>query len=803
MASQTEVNSPVSEGSDTSAIDYVPKTNADGHNTPSSEDRASIKSNSVSKETAFDEKHAHESTNAKVELVDGGALPGQGTEFDELNGTGQVKFGADGEPIIQNGSDVSRYLVSTRDDGDAALTFRSIVLGTIFTALSSSITMIYIFKPSQQQVSSLFLQLLVYVFGLGWAKLTPDPERFKNRALRSTLRFVNSGQPFRIKEHVVASLIASSGNNGLAGVEAYAVENLFYNKTVSPLLGILGTFSITTCGFVIAGLLRPIAIYPSEMVYWTTLPQVTLFQNLHFKMSDNKSRVKKFLSVIGISAIWEIFPAYIAPWTNGLSVFCLASMGASENTRSVFTNVFGGASSNEGMGILNLSLDWQYITSSYLSYPLKFLGNIWTGTLFGWIIMLALYYSNAWDAKTFPFMSSSLFLESGKRFKQASIIGSDLKVDYEKLAVQGLPKLTATTIVAYLTQNAAIGALITHVAIFYGPSIWRTVKQAHQGKVADPHYQAMRKYKEVPMWWYLILFALALIAGCVANAKGETTLPVWGFIIALLVGSFIAPFSLVLYALFGSGVSTTSISKMIGGAIHPGSPLAVLYFSSWSHQVILLAVNLSNWLKVGQYTKVPHRTMFLTQIYASLLGAAFNYVVMESIVKNQREILLDPIGNATWSGSYIQSFNSSAITWSLAKQVYSLSGPYWIVPMALPIGLGIPLVHWGITKYLPRLRSIPITTPLIILYIGNYSVGNTSYITSTVIVGLLSQFYLRKYKAKWYNENNYLVGAALDGGSQIMIFILSFAVLGAGRPAVPFPTWFGNPDGNPDHCLAS
>lgn len=39
-----------------------------------------------------------------------------------------------------------------------------------------------------------------------------------------------------------------------------------------------------------------------------------------------------------------------------------------------------------------------------------------------------------------------------------------------------------------------------------------------------------------------------------------------------------------------------------------------------------------------------------------------------------------------------------------------------------------------------------------------------------------------------------------------MIFILSFAVLGAGGKAVPFPTWFGNPDQDkwyPDHCAVT
>ena len=37
------------------------------------------------------------------------------------------------------------------------------------------------------------------------------------------------------------------------------------------------------------------------------------------------------------------------------------------------------------------------------------------------------------------------------------------------------------------------------------------------------------------------------------------------------------------------------------------------------------------------------------------------------------------------------------------------------------------------------------------------------------------------------------MSAALDGGSQVILFILSFAVFGASGNAVPFPFWAGNP----------
>ncbi|KAK4631100.1 Oligopeptide transporter 4 [Fulvia fulva] len=701
----------------------------------------------------------------------------------------------------RQGTDVSKYLVDVRDDGDPSFTFRSMVLGSLFTALSSVITMLYQFKPVQIQVSAVFLQLLVFVFGEAWARFTPSPDRVPGRWLQTVFRFLNFGQPFGIKEHVVAALIASSGNNGLSGVDIYAVERLFYNKSVTASTAVLATFSISLCGFVLAGVLRPLIVYPAEMVYWSTLPQVILYQKLHLDRKANRDRLAKFGWALALAAIWEFFPAYMVTWFGGLSVFCLASLNAPKKTRTIFTTIFGGASSNEGMGLLNFSLDWQYIQSQYLSYPLKQQINAWIGFAIFYVVMASLYYGNAWNAKTFPFMSTSLYKADGTKFSITSVLNSQGTIDYEKLGEIGLPHLTSSTVWGFITQNLAIGALITHVVIFFGKDMVQAWKQALTRTQPDPHYQAMLKYKEVPMWWYLATFVLCFFAGLIVNLKGDTTLSAWAYIVSLLLGAFIAPFSCILYGLYGTGVSTNQLSKMVAGAVQPGKPLAGLYFASWSHQVILLAVNLANWLKVGQYTKIPPRVMFWTQIYATLLGAAFNYVVMTVIVNAKRTILLDPQGDNVWSGAWMQSLNSQAITWALAKEVYGTAGQYLIVPMGLIIGLAVPVIHWVLLKFIPRLSRWPLNTAIIASNAGQYYYGNTSFVWSTIAVGVFSQVWLRRKRPDIYNKYNYLIGAALDGGSQIVVFVLSFAVFGASGKSHPFPTWWGNPSGNPDHCL--
>ncbi|KAG5634631.1 hypothetical protein DXG03_005776 [Asterophora parasitica] len=118
----------------------------------------------------------------------------------------------------------------------------------------------------------------------------------------------------------------------------------------------------------------------------------------------------------------------------------------------------------------------------------------------------------------------------------------------------------------------------------------------------------------------------------------------------------------------------------------------------WSHDVISTSINLAGDLKMGQYLKIPPRVMFLTQVWGTILGAVINYVVMISVVDAQRHILLSPHGTNVWSGIVAQSSNSSAVTWSLAKQLYGRSGPYIIIPLSLIIGMVPTTIQYFVWK---------------------------------------------------------------------------------------------------------
>ncbi|KAJ6451993.1 hypothetical protein C8R47DRAFT_998254, partial [Mycena vitilis] len=78
--------------------------------------------------------------------------------------------------------------------------------------------------------------------------------------------------------------------------------------------------------------------------------------------------------------------------------------------------------------------------------------------------------------------------------------------------------------------------------------------------------------------------------------------------------------------------------------------------------------------------------------------------------------------------------------------------------------------------------------------------GINSSVFTTFLLAVFSQFYLRRYRPRWFRKYNFLLSAALDGGTQVMVFVFTFAVGGGSGTVVNMPNWALNPVGNPDYC---
>ncbi|KAH0585321.1 hypothetical protein H2248_008562 [Termitomyces sp. 'cryptogamus'] len=428
-----------------------------------------------------------------------------------------------------------------------------------------------------------------------------------------------------------------------------------------------------------------------------------------------------------------------------------------------------------------------------MAIPLRAQFSNFIGYILCMVVFLAVFYKNIWQARSLPFLSQELFYENGTVYDQLRILNDKFEVDPELLRKEGLPFYAGSWVVQLLTTNLGLGATFTHLLLWnrhdmrnawtwMAPSeLKRMLKnfdirfwkdegkrdQADFDEDIDPHYREMLKYPDAPNSWYLVCLIVSIIMALVIIYKTDSTLPWWGFIIALLLAVLSILFFGTLYAITGLQFIIQPFVQMIGGFIHPGKPMANMYFVLFSYNSVNQALLLSRDLKIAQYTKLPPRAAFTAQIIGTLFGAVLNYVLMNSIIDNQRPILLSVEGTNIWSGQQPQQYNSQAIAWGgLSHELFAVGQRYQFVAWAYVIGLFVPVPFWLAYRYFPKLRTDYLYTPVICYYIGWLCVGINSSIFTYFSVAWLSQWWLRTRYPQWFVKYNYIVAAALDGGTQ-------------------------------------
>jgi len=197
------------------------------------------------------------------------------------------------------------------------------------------------------------------------------------------------------------------------------------------------------------------------------------------------------------------------------------------------------------------------------------------------------------------------------------------------------------------------------------------------------------------------------------------------------------------------------------------------------------------------------RHTFTIQVMGCVMGAILNWVIMGTITTNQAPILKGLAGSNIWSGQNVQQFNTLAIAWSIAKDTFSIGEKYQWVTIAYLIGFVVPIPLWLANRYYPHPAFRYINTSIILWQMGYLFVGINAAIGVFFFLGFFAQYYLRRKRPEFFVKYNYIVSAALDGGTQVMVFILTFAVFGGSGKAHPFPNWAGHPNTtlhNVDYC---
>lgn len=710
---------------------------------------------------------------------------------------------------------IVRDTVSLEDDPTAlCLTFRYWFLSVLFVIPGAFLSQMSHFRTTSAPYSVFFVQIACHYVGHFLAKVLP--------AKRITIPFTNIGfslnpGPWSIKEHTLITITAASGATYNLGFTPIVLAELWYDEVINPAVTIFFMLSIVFAGYAMAALARQVLLYDPIYVWPKALMQANLFETFR-KSSEDSSLAKRqmkvfFFCLIGM-ILWQFLPEYVFPMTSSLAFLCWVA------PRSATANFVGAGLG--GMGFLNLSLDWSNITSDVMLMPFWTQTVVFAGFVVNcWFLIPWAKWGNLGSFKS-GLMSTGLMMGNGTTYPVTSLLQkSHGEITLNQTAYARYGPIYMGTQVAWGTfaSYAAYISAFTWIATFGYPNIRSAVdkilERRRKSKVASINHEyndrlniIMRSYKEVPLWWYGVLFLCAFISMIVILAKGYMYMPIWIYIIGLLFGATsVVPLGW-LYAISNFQLPTGDFNELmygyminsVNGHKHPAgaSVYGAVAGDAWYRAQYMLQDQ-----KIGHYMHIPPRLVFMSQIFGELMGVPINYAVMRWVMKTKGEFITgaktDPLHQ--WTGQSVSRSNTIAVQ-------YVLVGParlfkehlYSPLPWAFLVGAGLPLVLYALHRAFPRAKfnlwNVTIFFSSLGTFYGNVSTGYFS----SFIAGFVVMYWIYRRKFQLWSRYNYLVAAAFDAGFNFNMLLI-FLFFSVGK-TVTMPEWWGNRSESAERCFA-
>ncbi|GKV26603.1 hypothetical protein SLEP1_g35870 [Rubroshorea leprosula] len=457
-----------------------------------------------------------------------------------------------------------------------------------------------------------------------------------------------------------------------------------------------------------------------------------------------------------------------------------------------------------GLGVGAISLDWTAVASflfSPLISPFFAIANVFVGyvMLIYIVIPIAYWGLDLYSASRFPIFSSHLFTAKGKPYDITAIVNDKFELDKVKYEEHGRIYLSMFFALTYGFGFATIASTLTHVGLFYGREIYERYCASYKGK-EDIHTKLMRKYKDIPSWWFHILLAVTVAVSlllCIFLNR-QVQLPWWGLLFASVMAFvFTLPISIIT-ATTNQTPGLNIITEYVMGIIYPGRPIANVCFKTYGYMSMAQAVSFLNDFKLGHYMKIPPRSMFLVQFIGTVLAGTINLAVawwlLSSIHNICHDDLLPP--DSPWTCPGDRVFFDASVIWGLLgpKRIFGSEGNYPAMNWFFLGGALGPIIVWLLYRTFPKQSWIPlINLPVLLGATGSMPPATAVNYNSWILVGTIFNFFIFRYRKQWWQRYNYILSAALDAGVAFMAVVLYFAV-GLENKSV---TWWGT---NGEHC---
>ncbi|KAI8004707.1 Oligopeptide transporter 2 [Camellia lanceoleosa] len=692
-----------------------------------------------------------------------------------------------------------RLTVSNTDEPSLPVwTFRMWFLGLLSCVLLSFLNTFFAYRTEPLIISMISVQVATLPIGRFMAKVLPSA-KFRVPGLGSAEYSLNPG-PFNMKEHVLISIFANAGS-GFGSGAAYAVGivdiiKAFYHREISFFASWILVITTQVLGYGWAGILRKYVVDPAAMWWPSSLVQVSLFRALHEKDTNRMSRGKFFLIALVCSFSWYLFPGYLFPTLSNLSWVCWAFPS------SVTAHQLG--SGMKGLGIGSLTLDWSVIASflgSPLITPFFAIVNVFVGYVTVIYVLIPILYwgVNLYHARNFPIFSSHLFNGQGQLYNVTAIVNDKFEIDMPAYLKQGRINLSVFFSLTYGLGFAAVVATLSHVIMFNGREIYDQFQTSYKGKM-DIHTKLMRKYKDIPNWWFHVMLVLSLALSLILCIfmKDQVQMPWWGLLFAsALALIFTLPISIIT-ATTNQTPGLNVITEYIMGVILPGRPIANVCFKTYGYISMSQAVSFLNDFKLGHYMKIPPRSMFIVQCAGTIIAGTVNMATAWWLLTTIKNICQDTLlpSNSPWTCPGDRVFFDASVIWGLVgpKRIFGKLGNYTALNWFFLGGALGPVLVWLLHKTFPKQNWIPmINLPVLLGATAAMPPATTLNFNSWLFVGTIFNFYVFRYRKDWWQRYNYVLSAALDAGLAFMGVILYFSLSMEGVSV----SWWGS-DG--EHC---
>ncbi|KAG8884612.1 hypothetical protein FRB99_004510, partial [Tulasnella sp. 403] len=329
--------------------------------------------------------------------------------------------------------------------------------------------------------------------------------------------------------------MSSVGGLSAYAADVVAVQRVFYDQRWSFTYQWLITMSTQLIGFSAGGIARRFLVAPPSMIWPSTLVWCAMFNTLHSQEVSGAgrrsgiSRERFFAYACLGSFLWYFFPGYLFKSLSYLDWICWIV------PKNVAANQLFGAV--HGLGIFALTFDWGQIAyiGSPLATPWWAIANVATGFfLFWWIVVPIVYFTNTWNTKYFPISSRISYDHFGQPYNVTRVINPDATLNLEGYKKYSPLFLSATFAISYGTSFAGITCIIVHSILHFRKQIWMHARRS-LAEQQDIHARLMARYKEVPDWWFAVVFVVTVAFGIIALQVWDTKLPIYAFVVCIVI----------------------------------------------------------------------------------------------------------------------------------------------------------------------------------------------------------------------------------------------------------------------------